>query len=148
MPDGARFVQESIFGNTLEPQGYDAVLLLSVLEHLGLPTYGQSAVPDGDRRALAECGRLLKADGVLLATVPAGRPRITSWYRQYTPERIETLFEGWSLTVEYFAYADNTYAPVISDEVPRFDYRDRCDGTGGAAVVALIEARPASPSGW
>lgn len=140
IPEGARFVQESVFGNALEPRTYDAVLLISVLEHLGLPTYGQPAIRGGDRRALAECARLLKEGGFLLATVPAGRSKVTSWYRQYSPKQIEGLFSGWSFSAEYFGQVGGAYVPIGANDVDAFDYRDRCDGTGGASAVALITA--------
>ena len=58
---GLRFVEgrlEDVLP-TLPDAGFDVVLLLSVLEHLGAP-----------EAALAHCRRILRADGLLLANVP------------------------------------------------------------------------------
>src|SRR5437762_10705562 len=55
LPPGIRFHRQSLFGNSLPRNRFDSVLMLSVLEHLGLPTYGQDPIVRGDVRALAEC---------------------------------------------------------------------------------------------
>jgi hypothetical protein len=117
--------------------------MISVIEHLGLPTYGQVAVPDGDRRALAECWSLLRPGSILVATFPAGRPKVTSWYRQYPPTLVRRLFAGWDYTVRYWGFVDGRYVEIGADEVLGHDYRDRFDGFAGAGAVAGVVARRA-----
>jgi hypothetical protein len=131
------FHRQSLFGNTLPRRRYDAVLLLSVLEHLGLPTYGQKPFPYGDYRALGECGPLLRSGGRLVATVPAGRPKLVSWYRQYSPEMIDRLFSGWSHDVSYWGFVDDAYVEIPRHSVTKYDYRDL-----GAGALAGIVATP------
>jgi SAM-dependent methyltransferase len=141
IPHGVAFHKQSLFGNTLPPGHYDAVLLLSVLEHLGLPTYAQDHVACGDQRGLAECWRLLRPGGVLLATVPAGRPKVTSWYRQYSPEMLHRLFAGWEYEIDYWALIDGRFVGTSPEDVLAHDYRDRFDAFGGAEAMAAITAR-------
>jgi SAM-dependent methyltransferase len=141
IPPGANFHRASLFGNPLPRARYDAVLMISVMEHLGLPTYGQSAMPHGDRRALAECWSLLRPRGILVATFPAGWPKVTSWYRQYSPARIERLFAGWDYDVRYWGISSDQYVEIAADDVLDHDYRDRLDGSGGAGAVAGVIAR-------
>ena len=95
IPRGAIFHQQSLIGNDLPEHAFDAVLLLSVLEHIGLPCYGQSPFADGDQLALAEVRRLLKPGCPVVVTVPAGQSKVVSWYRQYHPSTLGRLFRGW-----------------------------------------------------
>lgn len=140
IPDEIAFHQEPIFGNSLPRGRYDAVLMVSVLEHLGLPTYGQPPLRNGDVRALAECWRLLKGGGRLIATFPAGRPRVLSWYRQYSPKMIAALFAGWIHDVRYWGYTQDGYVEITEDDASAYSYRDRFDGSGGAGALAGVVA--------
>src|SRR5215213_1358084 len=60
IPGGAVFHHQSLIGHTLPRRSFDAVLVISVIEHIGLPCYGQEPFPRGDARALAEIRELLK----------------------------------------------------------------------------------------
>jgi hypothetical protein len=140
IPSTAVFYQQSIIGNTLPRQHYDAVLVLSVLEHIGLPCYGQVPFPNGDKLVLAECWSLLKPHGVLIVTVPAGQAKVMSWYRQYNPEMLELLLSGWHYEIRYWGFRKTMFVPIERSEVENYDYRDRFDGTGGAGALAGIVA--------
>jgi hypothetical protein len=129
---------QSIIGNTLLPQSYDAVLVLSTIEHIGLPHYGQSPFPNGDLLALAEISRLLKPLGYVLVSVPAGRSQVTSWYRQYSPTDLRRLFAGWSTEITYWGYMAGKYQHIDEHDVEHFSY----DYRHGADAVACIMARP------
>ena len=143
LPPEVIFHHQSIFGNTLPRNHYEAVLMLSTLEHIGLPCYGQRAVLGGDELALAECWLLLRPRCPLIATVPVGQEKLTSWYRQYSPARLKQLFKGWDYEIRYWGFIGNSYVPIHEDRVELFDYRDRFDGTGGAdAFAGIIAYRP------
>ncbi len=64
----------------------DQALLVSTLEHIGADNerYGLAADPDngGIGKALRELRRVLRPDGSLLVTVPAGEPEEYGWFRQ------------------------------------------------------------------
>lgn len=141
LPRGAVFHRQSLIGNDLPRESFDAVLLLSTLEHIGLPCYGQEPFPHGDELALAEVRRLLKPGAPAIVTVPAGLSKLASWYRQYSPVDIARLFGGWSLRVRYWGFDGVMYQPIAEAEVLDHDYRDRHDENAGAGAVAGILAR-------
>lgn len=140
LPPGVRFHHESIIGNELPAAAYDAVLMVSTLEHIGLPCYGNAPVENGDVLAIAETRRLLKPGGTLIATVPAGQSKVASWYRQYSPADLRRLFANWDVTIEYWAFDGAQYVAVAEAEVESCDYRDRLDEHAGAGSVAGVVA--------
>lgn len=140
IPSGAVFHQQSILENTLEAGVYDAVLFLSTLEHIGLPAYGQELLPDGDRCALEAAARLLAPGGKLVATVPAGRSRTATWFRQYSPHDLHDLFRDWSFAARYWGFDGESYVPIDEGSVLRYEYRETFDNEAGAGAVAGIVA--------
>lgn len=142
LPRGAVLHHQSLIGNTL-PQGYyDGVLILSTLEHIGLPCYGQRPFLSGDHLAVAEVRRLLKRNGIAICTVPAGQSKIASWYRQYSPTDLHRLFSGWQVEMSFWGYDGRSYHPISESEVIDYDYRDRYGDEAGAGALAGIIARP------
>jgi SAM-dependent methyltransferase len=142
MPEGAVFHQQNILENTLEAGAYDAVLFLSTLEHIGLPTYGQPLFGDGDRRALDAAARLLAPSGRLVVTVPAGRSRTATWFRQYAPKDLRDLFRNWSFEARYWGFDGASYVAIEESSVIRYEYRETFNDDSGAGAVAGIVARP------
>ena len=143
MPAGAIFHHQSLIGNDLPEQSFDAVLLLSVLEHIGLPCYGQAPFADGDWLALAEIWRLLKPGCPLIATLPAGQSKVVSWYRQYSPAALHRLFRGWQANLTYWGFDGARYAPIPETDVEQHDYREYNVRGAGAGALAGIVARRA-----
>jgi hypothetical protein len=140
MPPGATFFCQSIIGNALAPAAYDAVLFLSTLEHIGLPTYEQALFQNGDRLALEEASRLLRPHGKVIATMPVGRSRMTTWYRQYSPEDLRALFAGWRVEISFWGFDDGQYLPIGEGDVSRCEYRETFDDGAGAGAVAGVVA--------
>jgi len=138
IPQGATFYNQNLIGNTLPRNHYDAVLLISVLEHVGLPCYGHQPFPDGDKLALAEIWHLLKPGCPLIATMPAGQAKVVSWYRQYSPATLHRLFEAWSAEFYYWGFDGARYVPVEEKDVERYDYRDRPSNPSTAGAGALV----------
>lgn len=54
----------------VEAVGFDAIVSLSAIEHIGLGHYGDPLDPDGDTKALANCWRWLKPGGWIYFDVP------------------------------------------------------------------------------
>ena len=140
MPRGAVFHCQSLIGNRLPRGAFDAVLLISVLEHVGLPCYGQAGFARGDALALAEIAALLAPHGRAILTVPAGQSKLASWYRQYSPADLRRLFVGWQARIRYWGFDGVGYRPIAERDVERYDYRDRHDEHAGAGAVAGIVA--------
>jgi SAM-dependent methyltransferase len=140
IPPGAVFFNDSVIGNSLPRGAFDAVLLISVLEHIGLPCYGQEPIPGGDRLAVAECWSLLKPGGALIVTVPAGQDKVVSWYRQYSPATLRRLFRGWRAELSFWGSDGVTYAPIAEEQVERYDYREYHRVGAGAGALAGIVA--------
>lgn len=144
LPGRMRFHHSSLIGNGLSSSYFDAVMVLSTLEHVGLPHYGQAPFSLGDQLALAEIWRLLKPGGRAIITVPVGQSKIMGWYRQYDPQHLRALLAGWNLQVCYWGYNQAAFVPISEREVEAFDYRDTMDGTARAGAVAgVIAIKPA-----
>lgn len=142
IPAGAVFHHQSLIGNDLPRESYDAVLLVSVMEHIGLPCYEQEPFAGGDAAALTEVRDLLKPGAPAIVTVPAGQSKIVSWYRQYSPADLHRLFSAWIYTISYWGFDGSEYRPIHESEVEAHDYRERFDHLAGAGAVAGIVARP------
>lgn len=140
IPRGAVFHHQSLIGNTLPRRAFDAVLVVSVIEHIGLPCYEQEPFSRGDFRALAEIRELLKPGAPAILTVPAGQSKLMTWYRQYSPADLRRLFAGWRTEIRYWSFDGREYRPVPEDEVEKHDYRDRLDDRMGAGAMAAIVA--------
>jgi len=132
------YYKQNILGNTLKPNFYDAVLVLSTIEHIGLPHYDQPTFYFGAHLVLPEIRRLLKPNGILIMTVPAGVSKIASWYRQYSPKDLHNLFSDWDAQYFYWGFNINKYISITEQEVDQYDYR----GFGyGAGAIAGIKAK-------
>jgi 2-polyprenyl-3-methyl-5-hydroxy-6-metoxy-1,4-benzoquinol methylase len=91
------------FEDLPEPQEpYDAVFLISTIEHVGLPAYGitpRGEVTPGagaDRELLESVReRLLAADGVVIITTPYGQEAVDDFERTYGDEALTRLLDGW-----------------------------------------------------
>lgn len=140
LPPGAVFHHQSLIGNTLPRSWFDAVLVVSVIEHIGLPCYEQEPFPHGDALALAEVWELLKPGAPAFFTVPAGQSKVVTWYRQYSPADLHRLFAGWRHEILYWGFDGRGYRPIPESEVETYDYRDRHDPGAGAGAMAAVTA--------
>lgn len=140
IPPGAVFHHQSLIGNTLPRRGFDAVVAISTIEHIGLPCYAQEPFQRGDALALAEIRELLKPGAPAVVTVPAGQSKLMTWYRQYSSSDLHRLFRGWRYEIRYWGFVQGMYRPIPEDELELYDYRDRLDDHLGAGALAAIVA--------
>jgi len=99
------FVKRDARDTGLPSNFFDAVVVVSTIEHIGLPVYGQVGFDvDGDVKAVEELRRILKPGGYLIITAPfAGREfRIVPGERQYDIERLRLLERGFEVVAEEF----------------------------------------------
>jgi hypothetical protein len=85
-------------------QRFDAVFLISTIEHVGLPAYG--VVPRGvvlpgsgaDRELLERVSsELLSEDGLLVVTMPYGPEAVDDFERTYGDDALDRLLDGWTV---------------------------------------------------
>ena len=110
---------------------FDAVVCLSTVEHIGLPAYGgTSADAAGDRRAMNQVHALSRPGGLLVLTVPFGRPSVSDFQRVYDDDGLAALLEGWQVI-------DRTVVRRI--DAMTWDVTD--EPVGDAEATAMVTAR-------
>jgi SAM-dependent methyltransferase len=92
------FLRRNVLDTLLPDNTFDAILVVSTIERIGLEQYGQTVKDaEGDLRAMKELVRILKHEGVLILTTPyiGGEPlRVTSFERIYDRQRLSELTRG------------------------------------------------------
>lgn len=123
--------------------GFDAVLCVSTLEHVGHDNgvYGVDATLDGDGHAAAlrELHRVLAKDGRLLLSVPTGVREDFGWWLQREPREWIALFEEAGFVVyedELYVRSEDGWRTATLAEAEAARYGD----CAGAVLVA--ELRP------
>jgi 2-polyprenyl-3-methyl-5-hydroxy-6-metoxy-1,4-benzoquinol methylase len=82
---------------------FSAVFLISTIEHVGLPGYGEQAYgsPDpgagADRDMLNQVRESLLPNGLLVLTAPYGLRSVNDFERTYDAEALGELLEGWEV---------------------------------------------------
>jgi SAM-dependent methyltransferase len=101
------FLKQNVLNTTLPDNTFDAIVVVSTIEHIGLEPYGQMVKDtDGDLRAMKELIRILKHEGVLILTTPytGGALRVTSFERTYDRHRLGELTRGLKIIKEDYFY--------------------------------------------
>jgi len=106
--DGFRFVRGDAARVELA-QKYDAITLLSTLEHCGFEHYGGN-VASGDADVIANLRRFLSPRGRFICSVPCGRPAELGWWRVYDEERLLRVF-GVMERARWFVARSNAWHP-------------------------------------
>ncbi len=104
------FVQGDITKLPFEAKSFDAVTCVSTIEHIGIGFYNDPRNGrQPDTAAMAEVKRVLADGGLLVLTVPFGKPATTSQQRIYDQAGVERLISGFKpLTRKY--YVNRTWA--------------------------------------
>jgi hypothetical protein len=89
-----------------EEERFDASILVSTIEHIGIGAYGLPASEDADLTAMSRVRDLTKDEGLLVLTTPYGRSAVEEHQRIYDNDRLQSLLEGWR--VEDFAVLRRT----------------------------------------
>lgn len=126
---------------------FDTVISISTLEHVGMDNIGygsrhpRAADPAGEvDRAAGELARVLAPGGMLLFSVPYGRPEDHGWFRQFGRADIERLVGAVAprdAEVAVYRYGDTGWQ--LSDLEQASDARYR--GNAGAEAVACLRLR-------
>lgn len=76
---------------------FDAAVLLSVIEHIGIEHYEQHDGEGADLEVMRTLRRLVRVGGTLLLTTPFGRARHAGFQRIYDDSGIRRLLDGWDV---------------------------------------------------
>lgn len=76
---------------------FDAVIVVSTLEHVGLAVYDARSNQEDDFRLMEELRKVVRPAGLLLLTVPYGRAGQGPGQRSYDQSRLARVTEGWAI---------------------------------------------------
>ena len=101
-------IQGDFLHNELPANSFDVVIMVSTLEHIGLGGYGAPEYSHADFEVMKEIRRILVAGGKAMLTFPFNeRDRVIPQFeRWYTRERLQRLFDGWSVLDTEFWVAE------------------------------------------
>lgn len=99
-----RFVKGDIRKTSFPKNSFDVVTLISTLEHVGMgeTSYGGTEESDGDITAMEEIYRILKPKGMILVTLPFGKPKVLPFLRVYDKERVKRISQGFVIRKEIY----------------------------------------------
>lgn len=105
-----RYIRHDILGVEFDV-GFDYILNVSTVEHIGLGRYGDPIDADGDLKTMAQLRKWMRpdGDGVMILTIPVGVDAVVGYYhRVYGPNRLPRLLENYAVLRErYWVKADN-----------------------------------------
>jgi 2-polyprenyl-3-methyl-5-hydroxy-6-metoxy-1,4-benzoquinol methylase len=111
----------------VEDGSFDAALVVSTVEHVGLGWYGEQPNRFDDRGAMRRIAALVRPGGVVVLTVPYGTASVSDVQRVYDADGLAGLLEGLEV-VERQIVEEQDGAWVVVEE-------------SSAHAVALVTAR-------
>ncbi len=118
------------------PESFDGATLISTVEHIGLGAYDPQKGGDDDLAVVAALRGLVVPGGLLIVTVPFGRPGIGRRQRVYDRARLDRLAQGWTRErTEFSVIRDNAWEPAGESEAAE------CDSLEVTRAVALLRLR-------
>ncbi|MBT9151525.1 MAG: hypothetical protein DDT40_01721 [candidate division WS2 bacterium] len=132
------FIKGDLLQSNISFDSFDVITCISTIEHFGLGRYGDKEDVDGDMKGMELLKRYLKPNGLMILTVPFGRPAIAfPAHRIYDKSRFSRLISGFKiLDKEFFGPIErcDVYRPCSEKETYPVDTR------GGYAIIcALLE---------
>lgn len=120
-PKCAKFVRTDIRKTSFPDNFFDAIVVVSTIEHVGMPVYGQKIIEeDGDIKAMREIRRICKPGGFVIMTVPFHGKKLllTAGERQYDFHRLRLLMEGFKPLIVHFYAPKRIKRSIIWEQIP------------------------------
>ena len=139
------FVQGDICQTSFPDNFFDCVTVVSTLEHIGLGRYKDPLHSDGDKEAVDEIRRILRAGGKAIITVPFGKGTIVyhkklPLHRVYDSSRLAEMFSEFDIEkIEYLVKREENWFKVTLDEAK--DIESGEVPMADALIVARKEVR-------
>lgn len=91
-----------------QDEPFDAVVLLSSIEHFGIGAYQLNREEDADLAAMAKVWELSRPGTRLVLTTPYGDAPTTDLERTYGPDRLAELLKGWKIDEQSYLVREST----------------------------------------
>jgi SAM-dependent methyltransferase len=105
--------------NFTDDRRFDAVVLLSSIEHFGVGAYGLDCEDDADMKAMEQIWQLCRPGARLVFTAPYGDTPATNLQRTYGPGRLSELLKGWEIDQRSYLSRDSmtvwSWRPELED---------------------------------
>lgn len=102
------FIKSNIMDTNLPDNTFDAIGIVSTIEHIGLEPYGQTVKDtNGDLKTMNELKRILKDQGIIILTTPYigdGLLRVDFFERKYNAQRLCKLTDGLKIMQDDYFY--------------------------------------------
>lgn len=134
------FIKGNLFDVDLPKNQFDAVIAVSALEHIGLAAYKEKQNSQhSDKKAVEIFHDLLKPNGQLIFTVPAGLYEEHRFFRIYDENSLIRLLEKFSINmIEYYAKYNNTEWEEVSEkEIIKYSWKEKYNGNGSFGVACI-----------
>ncbi|MGI0149960.1 MAG: class I SAM-dependent methyltransferase [Thermoplasmata archaeon] len=132
---GPDLVKADLRAPPFRPDSFDAAVMVSTLEHVGIGWYDARTDIDDDLRMMRELRTLVKPGGRLLITVPFGRGGVGRTQRAYDRDRLRAITEGWALEERsFFVKRGMGWQPAAEETAER---EDSVDVTHAVALIHL-----------
>src|ERR1035437_4322917 len=98
------FQKKDIIDIDILNEKFDAIILCSMIEHIGLPDrYGSNTYTHGDLIAMDKLKKVMKANCIIIITIPVGIDSIIPpYHRIYGEKRLPLLFKNYKIMSEEF----------------------------------------------
>lgn len=133
---GPDLVKADLRAPPFRTDSFDAAVMVSTLEHVGIGWYDDRTDPADDQRIMGNLRTLVRPGGSLLLTVPFGRGGVGRIQRAYDDERLRTITEGWTIEERSFFVQRGTAWRPATQEVA-----GREDSVESTRAVALLHLR-------
>ncbi len=145
------FLKRNVLNTKLPSNYFDAIIVVSTIEHIGLNAYNQDLIDEeGDIKAMKELFRILKPGGILILTTPyiGGGPFKISLSpppeREYDNRRLKKLIEDFIVVKDEYFYPLQVsgklyWIKIEKRKIDKLNFRE-------PGLACLVLKKPQSPS--